>query len=208
MKCKICKSDIIQYTVRKSIKVVTKTFELLRDPSAPSMRPSETRHLHHGNPTYKYGMCKYNHYTQLEQIKVDWQHCTICSKNNVVLEQKRKHMVIKARKKKMEVPSFLRHELDVFEAKMTQRLEQKIAAEVSKVLDVIKLQRSKTPPPPSSRRYSPERYHRERPKHRPKVLSDSDKEPSPYSSDCDIPAIPPESPKMSPRVYSKVSQID
>ena len=189
MKCKICKNDIIQYTTRKSIKVVSKTFELLRDPNAPSMRPSETRHMHHGNPTYKFGICKFNHYNQMEQIKVDWQHCMICSKNNVNLEQKRKHMAIKARKKKMEVPSFLRHELDIFEAKMTSRLEQKIASEVSKVLDAIKLQRSRTPPPPSSRRA---------------------RAPSPVSSEYghpipDLPAIPPESPRMSPRVYTKVT---
>jgi hypothetical protein len=214
MKCKICKSDIVQYTTRKSVKVVTKAFELLRDPNAPSMRPSETRHMHHGNPTYKYGICKYNHYNQLEQIKVDWQHCTICAKNNVTLAQKRKHLVIKARKKKMEVPSFLRHELDIFEAKMTHRLEQKITAEVSKVLDAIKLQRSRTPPPPS-RKYIAEQAHQATLAHlkqyTPEPSDDeggNERERDNENENVDVPAIPPESPRMSPRIYTKVTNIE
>jgi hypothetical protein len=144
MKCKICKNEIEQYQTKKSMKSISKIHEP-KSMTDLATKKGDVRHTHHGVPTYKYGICKYNHCTQLEQIKIDWTPCQICLKNKTDLEKRRKHLAIKARKSKKEIPSFLRKELEKFEEKMTKKIDkaisekvsEKIQHEMNRVLEVI-----------------------------------------------------------------------
>ncbi len=149
VKCKICNNPIISYTSKKDTRLISKQYEIQLSVNAlKTTKKSETRHPHYGNATYKYGICKFKHLTQFEQIKVDWLSCSICINNRTSIERKKKHLITKAKKSKMEVPSFLRKELDVFEHRMSARLEQKIEEQMGKVLDILKRdanKRSQTP---------------------------------------------------------------
>lgn len=128
MKCKFCPLQIEQYKTRKTLTVIKKKIDVI-DPKNPR---KSTSHMHFGNPHIKYGICAKNHYTEINRVKVEWTNCKLCSEKKISVETKRNYLLTKARKNKKEVPSFLRNELETFEQKMSQKIEEAVQTEVTK----------------------------------------------------------------------------
>ena len=116
MKCKICNKSIASYTTRESYQIVHKNI-------VDSLVP---KHVHYGNPTYKYGLCNFSHYNQMELIRMRWQPCKICENHENTLRKKREYLATKERKKNRQIPSFLRGELEKFEARMMEKVRKEI----------------------------------------------------------------------------------
>lgn len=123
MRCKVCKNNISSYTTRESYQVINKTIMISHIP----------KHVHYGNPTYKYGLCTYSHYNKMELIRMRWHQCKICENHENTLKKKREYLAAKQRKKNKEIPSYLRGELEKFEAKMMEKVKKEVKDAISEL---------------------------------------------------------------------------
>lgn len=126
MKCQQCGRELVRFCTRETNEVVTKKVGL-----------ESTLHTHYGNPTIKYGICSYHHYSKLEQISVAWKPCKKCKENGEAIEKKRQFLLSKQKKKNREIPSFLRDELDKFKVKMEEKIREEVRNEVKNEVDLL-----------------------------------------------------------------------
>jgi len=63
-RCKQCKRRFFHYSERRSLN--------------PIITEISNRHIHHGLPIFRYGICSHNHYTKLERIRIEWSPCLKC----------------------------------------------------------------------------------------------------------------------------------
>ena len=64
MSCTRCGRKFDKHVERRSLK--------------PVIEKISDRHIHHGLPYYKYGICERSHYTRLERTQIEWSSCMKC----------------------------------------------------------------------------------------------------------------------------------
>jgi len=117
--------------------------------SVKGVKKRVNKHTHYGQIMYRYGICDRHHYTKLNKTGTKWRPCPLCNQeshtNREKMKKRREHMAAKARLQNRQVPSFLRDELDRFEA----RMELKIMRMISKLNTVTAPSSFYFSPPPS-----------------------------------------------------------